>query len=305
MGLSAHAAFAPWSSAGPAVVACHRTERERPVVSFCHDPGNSWASHSCRDVLLSKSNRRAQPRAAGRARQDRSGAHASPSCSLPVRARRVGRAAAVLAAAGLLVLGASSAAHADPPGSLPQNAGGYGQTCSPAYDYDGDGCYATPAIGPDGTLAPGLKTTGAINGSCRDRWDLDNSQTYARSLCNNGWCGIVYASYFEKDQAVHGSGLGGHRHDFEHVISWVNQASNQVDHVSTTRRGTVRSTRARRCGSKARIRRPSTTRTGRARTSSGSPTATTSRRRTTTAPGATPRSSTGTVSPAPGCATSS
>ncbi|MGJ5943260.1 NPP1 family protein [Streptomyces caviscabies] len=98
----------------------------------------------------------------------------------------------------------------------------------------------TPAIGPDGTLAPGLKTSGAINGSCRDQWDLDNSQTYARSKCNNGWCGIVYASYFEKDQAVHGSGLGGHRHDFEHVISWVDQGSNQVEYVSTTQHSTVK-----------------------------------------------------------------
>ncbi|MFD5680590.1 NPP1 family protein [Streptomyces bacillaris] len=152
----------------------------------------------------------------------------------------VSRTATVLAAAGLLVLGTASAAHADPPQHLPQNAGGYEQSFSPAYDYDGDGCYATPAIGPDGALAPGLKTTGAINGSCRDKWDLDNSQTYARSKCNNGWCGIVYASYFEKDQAVHGSGLGGHRHDFEHVISWVNQASNQVDYVSTTQHRTVK-----------------------------------------------------------------
>ncbi|MFD4129170.1 NPP1 family protein [Streptomyces globisporus] len=163
-----------------------------------------------------------------------------PADSLPFRNRKVGRTATTLAAAGILVLGTASAAHADPPGSLPQSAGGYEQTFSPAYDYDGDGCYATPAIGPDGTLAPGLKTSGAINGSCRDQWDLDNSQTYARSKCNNGWCGIVYASYFEKDQAVHGSGLGGHRHDFEHVISWVNQASNQVDYVSTTQHSTVK-----------------------------------------------------------------
>ncbi|MFI0934887.1 NPP1 family protein [Streptomyces sp. NPDC021019] len=153
---------------------------------------------------------------------------------------RTARTAAVLAAAGLLVLGTASAAHADPPGNLPQNAGGYGQTFAPAFDYDGDGCYATPAIGPDGTLAPGLRTTGAVNGSCRDRWDLDNSQTYSRSKCNHGWCGIVYASYFEKDQAVHGSGLGGHRHDFEHVITWVNQGSGQVDYVSTTQHSTVK-----------------------------------------------------------------
>lgn len=181
---------------------------------------------------------------------NRSAEPAGASIPLPVRNRfaagsgtarkRATRTATVLAAAGLLVLGTASTAHADPPGNLPQNAGGYEQAFSPAFDYDGDGCYATPAIGPDGTLAPGLKTTGAVNGSCRDQWDLDNSQTYARSKCNNGWCGIVYASYFEKDQAVHGSGLGGHRHDFEHVISWVNQGSNQVDYVSTTQHSTVK-----------------------------------------------------------------
>ncbi|HET6741183.1 MAG TPA: NPP1 family protein, partial [Kribbella sp.] len=45
---------------------------------------------------------------------------------------------------------------------------------------------------------------------------------------------IVYASYFEKDQALPGSSLGGHRHDWEHVISWVNQSSNQVEYVTTT-----------------------------------------------------------------------
>ncbi|TDO58907.1 necrosis inducing protein (NPP1) [Kribbella sp. VKM Ac-2571] len=44
----------------------------------------------------------------------------------------------------------------------------------------------------------------------------------------------MYASYFEKDQAVPGSSLGGHRHDWEHVISWVNQSTDQVDYVTTT-----------------------------------------------------------------------
>jgi hypothetical protein len=88
----------------------------------------------------------------------------------------------------------AAAAYAAPPPSLPQNAGGYEQSFSPAYDYDTDGCYATPAIGPDGTLNGGLNPTGAVNGNCRDQPDLDNSQTYARSKCNNGWCAIVYAS---------------------------------------------------------------------------------------------------------------
>jgi hypothetical protein len=134
----------------------------------------------------------------------------------------------------LLIVLPATPAFADPPANLPANAGGYESSFSPAYDYDGDGCYATSAIGPDGTIAPGLKTTGAVNGSCHDRSDLDDSQTYARSKCNNGWCAIVYASYFEKDQAVAGSGLGGHRHDWEHVISWVDQATDQVEYVTTT-----------------------------------------------------------------------
>ncbi|WP_327238343.1 NPP1 family protein [Streptomyces sp. NBC_01317] len=170
------------------------------------------------------------------------GVRTSESSAVPVTApskpsflkRGAARFATVLGATVLAVVIPASMAHADPPRNLPQNAGGWEQSFSPAYDYDTDGCYATPAIGPDGTLAPGLNTTGAVNGSCRDQSDLDNSQTYARSKCNNGWCAIVYASYFEKDQAVAGSGLGGHRHDWEHVISWVNQSTNQVEYVTTT-----------------------------------------------------------------------
>ncbi|MEU4408020.1 hypothetical protein AB0F88_26180 [Streptosporangium sp. NPDC023963] len=35
---------------------------------------------------------------------------------------------------------------------------------SPAYDYDGDGCYATPATGPDGTLATAGPAPGCATG---------------------------------------------------------------------------------------------------------------------------------------------
>jgi necrosis inducing protein (NPP1) len=133
----------------------------------------------------------------------------------------------------------ATAAFADNLPNLPQNAGGYEASFSPAYDYDTDGCYAVAAISPDGTINPGLNPTGAVNGNCHDQSDLDRTQTYARSKCNNGWCAIVYASYFEKDQALDGISLGGHRHDWEHVISWVNQATNQVDYVTTTQHSTV------------------------------------------------------------------
>jgi hypothetical protein len=146
----------------------------------------------------------------------------------------------VAGTAAIAIVFTATAAYADSLDNLPQNAGGYESSFSPAFDYDTDGCYAVAAISPAGTLNGGLKTTGAINGSCRDQSDLDRSQTYARSKCNNGWCAIVYASYFEKDQAVHGSGLGGHRHDWEHVISWVDQSADRVEFVTTTQHSSQR-----------------------------------------------------------------
>lgn len=121
------------------------------------------------------------------------------------------------------------------PSALPANADGQEQTFQPAYDYDTDGCYPTPAIGPDGTVNPGLNPSGALNGQCRDSWDLDNTNGYSRSKCNNGWCAIMYGLYFEKDQAVVGSSLGGHRHDWEHVVVWVQ--NDQAQYVSTSAHG--------------------------------------------------------------------
>ena len=99
-------------------------------------------------------------------------------------ARGFRRTLGVVLGTAALMITSAALAYAAPPPALPQNAGGYEQSFSPAYDYDTDGCYATPAIGADGTLNPGLNPTGAVNGNCRDQSDLDNSQTYARSKCN-------------------------------------------------------------------------------------------------------------------------
>ncbi|MFI5979882.1 NPP1 family protein [Streptomyces sp. NPDC051555] len=123
-------------------------------------------------------------------------------------------------------------ASADVLPSLPQDADGLEQTFSPAYDYDRDGCYATAAISGDGRLNPGLKLGGDVNGHCRDAAQLQNSNTYAREKCDNGWCAVMYASYFEKDQATLGPAAIGHRHDFEHVVVWIKD--NQVQYVSTS-----------------------------------------------------------------------
>ncbi|GAA2327618.1 NPP1 family protein [Streptomyces violaceusniger] len=151
------------------------------------------------------------------------------------KSSRIGRVSAVLGSAIALVVAFPGSALADPPKALPANADGTEQTFQPAFDYDTDGCYPTPAIGPDGTIAGGLNPSGALNGQCRDSWDLDNTNGYSRTKCNNGWCAIIYGLYFEKDQAVAGSGLGGHRHDWEHVVVWVQ--NNEAKYVATSAHG--------------------------------------------------------------------
>jgi necrosis inducing protein (NPP1) len=130
-----------------------------------------------------------------------------------------------------LVLAVPNVASANVLTLLPQNADGLEQTFSPAYDYDGDGCYATAAIGSDGTINPGLPLGGAVNGHCHDYAQLANANTYSREKCNNGWCAVMYASYFEKDQATDVLPIG-HTHDWEHVVVWV--YNNQVEYVAVS-----------------------------------------------------------------------
>ncbi|MEU2065153.1 NPP1 family protein [Streptomyces sp. NPDC013455] len=153
----------------------------------------------------------------------------------PARRPRHGGWFAVPACAAALVIAFPATAFAAPPPALPVNADTAELAYQPAFDYDTDGCYPTPAIASDGTVNGGLKPTGALNGGCRDAFDLDNTNGYVRSACDNGWCAHLYALYFEKDQALPGTSLGGHRHDWEHVAVWVRDG--QVRYVSTSRHG--------------------------------------------------------------------
>lgn len=145
-----------------------------------------------------------------------------------------------LAGAAALVIAFPATAFAAPPPALPANADGLERTFQPAYDYDTDGCYPTAAIGQDGAVNTGLNPTGALNGNCRDASDLDNTNGYARSKCNNGWCAIIYGLYFEKDQALANSSIGGHRHDWEHVVIWVQNGA--IQYVSTSAHGSYTTT---------------------------------------------------------------
>ncbi len=152
--------------------------------------------------------------------------------------RRLGRlrfAVSATVAAVAMALALPFVAWAEPPAALPASAPEPDVRFQPAFDYDEDGCYPTPAIGPDGTLNPGLKNSGALNGNCRDESDLDNTNSYVRTKCNNGWCAHLYDLYFEKDQTVAGVDCCGHRHDIEHVVVWVN--GDRVEFVSTSAHG--------------------------------------------------------------------
>lgn len=139
------------------------------------------------------------------------------------------------AAAAMLVIPAAYA-HAEPPSAIPANPEANDAMWQPAMDYDKDGCYATPAIGADGTIAEGLDTSGDLNGDCRDQSDLDNTNAYSRSKCDDsGWCAYLYDMYFEKDQAVPGKDVFGHRHDIEHIVVWVYEG--EAEYVATSAHG--------------------------------------------------------------------
>ena len=101
---------------------------------------------------------------------------------------------------------------------------------------DSDSCFPAAAIGRDGTLNGGLRPSGSMTGGCRHP---HQGNTYARAKCNHGWCGIVYALYFEKDQGdpTGISHIVSHRHDWEGAVVWVKQGASKPSYVSASRHG--------------------------------------------------------------------
>ncbi|WP_245642110.1 glycosyl hydrolase family 18 protein [Nonomuraea candida] len=138
---------------------------------------------------------------------------------------------------GVGLVAVTSPAWAEPPPpEIPQNASEENLKYQPAMDYDEDGCYASVAIGNNMAVAEGLSLGGALNGNCRDESDLHNSNMYARSRCNNGWCAHMYALYFQKDQTTQpGCSVCGHTHDWEHIVVWVKD--DKVEWVSASAHG--------------------------------------------------------------------
>ncbi|EGZ16297.1 necrosis inducing-like protein NPP1 type [Phytophthora sojae] len=80
-----------------------------------------------------------------------------------------------------------------------------------------NGCHPYPAVNDAGETSGGLKTSGAPSAGCKGSgW---GSQVYGRSTWHRDVWAIMYSWYFPKDSPS--TGLG-HRHDWEHVIVWIN-----------------------------------------------------------------------------------
>lgn len=81
-----------------------------------------------------------------------------------------------------------------------------------------NGCVPFPAVDKDGNTSGGLKPSGSDTGGCRS----STGQVYTRAGTLNGGLGIMYAWYMPKDSPS--TGLG-HRHDWEHIVVWLDSAS--------------------------------------------------------------------------------
>lgn len=86
----------------------------------------------------------------------------------------------------------SSLSRRDVIGNLGESADPLEITVQPLLDFDSDGCYQTSAIDRNGKVNPGHGPTGTPQGDCRDKRQLDSSNTYSRKRCNNGYCAIMY-----------------------------------------------------------------------------------------------------------------
>ncbi|KIL84557.1 hypothetical protein FAVG1_12082 [Fusarium avenaceum] len=85
------------------------------------------------------------------------------------------------------------------------------------------GCQPYTASNDAGDISGGLQDTGNPSAGCRDK---NKGQTYVRAAWHKGKFGIMYAWYFPKDQPNAGNVIGGHRHDWENAVVWLDNPNN-------------------------------------------------------------------------------
>lgn len=94
------------------------------------------------------------------------------------------------------------------------------------FDFDTDGCLPSSPILKKGIgyeANPGTKPSGAIDGQCAYKDQLDNADVLYQEICetvnNSNYCARIFVLYAVKDMAQ--SGYSGHRHDLEHAVIWM------------------------------------------------------------------------------------
>jgi hypothetical protein len=164
--------------------------------------------------------------------------HAPKKSQSPSKSRlgRLGRAALVAGSAATLTIGLTGSAHAGVLTPLNESTTSFQKTFQPYFDYDTNGCLPATAINSSGTLNGGLDDSGSITGQCRTN-HLGSAQTYSRVKCNNGWCGIIYSLYFEKDMSCDNCTPTSHRHDWEAAVIWVRQGDATPSYASVSAHG--------------------------------------------------------------------
>ncbi|KAJ4985134.1 necrosis inducing protein [Stagonosporopsis vannaccii] len=85
------------------------------------------------------------------------------------------------------------------------------------------GCQPYTAVDDAGNTSGGLQDSGNPSAGCRD---TNKGQIYARAAWHRGKFAIMYAWYFPKDQPIPGNVAGGHRHDWESVVVWIDNPAN-------------------------------------------------------------------------------
>lgn len=108
-----------------------------------------------------------------------------------------------------------------------------------AFDFDSDACYNALAVDANGVVNLGLDPCNQTPNpatNCQGQDYIQHNNVYVRQRCNSGWCGIVYAYYFEVDAVSGDKGnCYGHRHDWEHVVVWTER--DEIRYVSVSQHG--------------------------------------------------------------------
>jgi hypothetical protein len=125
---------------------------------------------------------------------------------------------------------------------LPETATDEAKKLAVVFDFDTDSCYPSLAVSAKGEMNGGLKPTGDVVGECREKEQLENSNTYYRkaSITKDGveYSVHMYALYFKKDQWASVSPIGaGHRHEWEFALVWAKNG--EITHASTSAHGKV------------------------------------------------------------------